>query len=134
MAEVMEAIAKRESKKGLVDAGGMFSFEESRTLVARLHPHGFIAAAIEAFANHYPLALRPQHFWLMVLQATAVHGKPDCFSSQIDCNVVEGLAAELSPGFSDTSDVENIALKMTVMDITKSFFSFKCMTMCGFPS
>jgi len=175
MAEALEAIAQRESQKGLVDAGGMFSFEESRSLVAQAHPHGFIAAATAAFANHYPLALRPQHFWLMVLQATAVHveqnaeevrakwvahegkkallvrcdefrlneknnwasvvdGKPDCFSSQIDCNVVEGLAAELSPGFSDTSDVENIALKMTVMDITKSFSSFKCMTMCGFPS
>merc|ERR1712190_202906 len=65
--------------------------------------------------------------------ASVVDGKPDCFSSQIDRNVVEGLAAELSPGFSDTSAVENIALKITVMDITKSFFSFKCSTCCGFP-
>merc|ERR1712100_931934 len=42
-------------------------------------------------------------------------------------------ASELSPAFSHTSCEENIALKITVMDITKSFFSFKCSTMCGFP-
>merc|ERR1712178_324637 len=73
MGEAMEAIAKRESKKGLVDAGGMFSFDANRRLVAETHPHGFIAAATAAFAKHYPLAVRPQHFWLMILQATAVH-------------------------------------------------------------
>merc|ERR1712232_1058076 len=66
--------------------------------------------------------------------ASIVDGKPDCFSVQIDKNVVEGLAKELSPAFSETSEVENIALKITVMDITKSFFSFKCSTCCGFPS
>merc|ERR1712232_573056 len=66
--------------------------------------------------------------------ASVVDGKPDCFSVQIDKNVVEGLAKELSPAFSGTAPVESIALKITVMDITKSFFSFKCSTCCGFPS
>jgi len=174
LAAVVHSLAQSESEKGLIDAGGVFDFAENATVLSHVHPHGFIAAATAAFANHYSLAVRPQHFWMMILQATAVHvdqnaeevranwvahegkkelevrcdefalggknnwasvvdGKPDCFSVQIDRNVVEGLAAELSPAFSDTSSVENIALKITVMDITKSFFSFKCSTMCGFP-
>jgi len=66
--------------------------------------------------------------------ASVVDGKQDCFSVQIDKNVVKGVAEELSPAFSSTSIVENIALKITVMDITKSFFSLQCSTMCGFPS
>merc|ERR1712228_739700 len=52
----------------------------------------------------------------------------------IDKNVVEGLPAELSPAFSGTSAIEIIALKITVMDIAKVFFSYKCCTCCGFPS
>jgi hypothetical protein len=173
--QAMNKIASRESQTGLVDAGGMFSFEEDACVLQTCHPHGFIGAATAAFAEHYPFAVKPQHFWLMILQAISIHvekhaeelrakwvahegkkelevrcdefvlgsrnnwasvvdGKPDCFSLQIDHNVVEGVAAELSPGFSNTTPVENIALKMTVMDITKSFFSFKCSTMCGFPS
>ena len=38
-----------------------------------LHPHGFLAAAVDAFANHYPLVLSPDHFWIMVLQGLAEH-------------------------------------------------------------
>merc|ERR1712232_1054137 len=174
LAQVMQQLAAKESGKGLIDAGGLFDFEDSATVLSRCHPHGFIAAATAAFANHYPLAVRPQHFWLMILQGIAKHvelngeevrskwvshegkkklevkcdefrlgcknnwasvvdGKPDCFSAQIDKNVVEGVAEELLAGFSNTSVVENIALKITVMDITKSFFSFKCSTRCGFP-
>lgn len=172
---VLQALSAGESEKGLVDAGGVFSFHPDSMVLDRCHPHGFIAAATAAFASHYPLSVRPQHFWLMILQATAVHvekhaeevraqwiahegkkelevrcdeftlgakndwasvvdGKPDCFSVQIDKNTVQGLAQELSPAFSNTSAVENIALKITAMDITKSFFSFKCSTLCGFPS
>lgn len=134
-----------------------------------------IAAATAAFAGHYPLAVKPQHFWLMILQSVATHveqkaeevrdkwvyhkdkmtlnvncdefalgsyndwasvvdGKPDCFSRQISKNIVEGLEKELLPDFTNTSPVENIALKVTVMDCVKSFFSFSCSTMCGFPS
>merc|ERR1719401_490989 len=156
----MNRLAVKESWKGLADASSMFGFSEDATVLNNCHPHGFIAAATAAFASHYPLAIRPQHFWLMILQATAVHveknaeevraqwvehegkkelevrcddfllggsndwasvvhGRPDCFSAQIDRNVVEGVAAELSPEFSDTSTNENIALKVTVMDITK---------------
>jgi len=38
-----------------------------------MHPHGFLAAAVDAFANHYPLALSPDHFWILVLQGLAEH-------------------------------------------------------------
>lgn len=175
LAAVVQRLACEECEKGLIDQGGVFHFAEGAEVLSQVHPHGFIAAATAAFANHYPLAVRPQHFWMMILQAIAVHvrkhaeeirgnwvshegkkelevrcdefgmgaknnwasvvdGKPDCFSAQIDANIVEGLASELAPAFSDTSTEENIALKMTVMDITQSFFSFKCTTMCGFPS
>ena len=139
------------------------------------HPHGFIAAAISAFANHYPLALRPQHFWLMILQAIATHvelnaeevrskwvahegkkellverhgfrlGLPndwagviddpkDGFLAQIGENVVEGVMQDLQPAFGGTTADERIASAITVMDATKSFFSFKAGTGCGFPS
>merc|ERR1719359_2171495 len=57
----------------LVDAGGVMPHDESEAVLTACHPHGFIAAAISAFANHYPLTLRPQHFWLMILQAIATH-------------------------------------------------------------
>merc|ERR1711920_412695 len=69
----MKKLAGEESAKGLVDAGGMFNFSPDATVLDKVHPHGFIAAATAAFASHYPLAIRPQHFWLMILQATAVH-------------------------------------------------------------
>jgi len=35
--------------------------------------HGFIAAITTAFAEHRPLALRPEHIWTLVLQAVAIH-------------------------------------------------------------
>lgn len=172
----MRSLACKESAvNGLVDEGGIFKFDQDALVLQTGHPHGFIAAATAAFAEHYPLSVRPQHFWLMILQAIAVHvgkhseelrehwvlhegkkelevkcdefclgsrndwasvvdGKPDCFSAQIDSNVVAGLVEELAPAFADTTSVENIALKITVMDVTKSFFSYKCSSMCGFPS
>jgi hypothetical protein len=33
--------------------------------------HGFVEAIVTAFRYHYPLALRPQHLWLLILQAVA---------------------------------------------------------------
>ena len=35
--------------------------------------HGFIQAITTAFAEHWPLALRPEHIWTLVLQAVARH-------------------------------------------------------------
>ena len=150
----------------LVDAGGVMPHDPNEELIEGCHPHGFIAAAVSAFANHYPLALRPQHFWLMILQAIATHvelnaeelrskwvahegkkellvwrvnfreGLPndwadvidnpeDGFLAQIGRNVVEGVMQDLQPAFGGTTADERIASAITVMDATKSFFSFK---------
>lgn len=35
--------------------------------------HGFLNAAMTAFAHHYPLSLSPDHIWLLVLQAVSAH-------------------------------------------------------------
>ena len=163
------------SSPQLVDAGGVMPHDPNERVLRDGHSHGFIMAAIAAFANHYPLALRPQHFWLMILQAIATHvdlhaeavrskwvahqgkkkllvqrdgfvlgkandwqavvaGKEDSFLTQIGINVIPGVMADLAPPFSDTSVDEAIAGAVTVMDVCKSFFSFKCSTCCGFPS
>jgi len=65
--------AGQPAPPSLVDAGGVMPHDPSEEVIEGCHPHGFIAAAVSAFANHYPLALRPQHFWLMILQAIATH-------------------------------------------------------------
>ena len=160
---------------GLVDAGGQMTTTAHDTVIAFGHRNGFISAVTNAFANHYPLALSPQHIWLCILQATAKHvelnseavrskwvaheGKKelvvrcdhfvlgesndwasvvdaaDGFAAQIDAHLVDGgMASLLVPSFSGTTDAERIAQKITVMDVTKSFFSFKFCTSCGFPS
>lgn len=171
----VRTLADKVGGGGLVDAGGCMPIEEGATVLARGHDHGFIAAATAAFAQHYPMAVRPQHFWLMIMQGVATHveqnaeavrakwvrhkgkktlvvrcdefclgsennwasvvdGKGDSFSAQIDNHVVEGVSEALSPAFSDTTPEEHIAAKITVMDVCKSFFTYKCSTMCGFPS
>ena len=168
----IDELAGKESPKGLVDQGGRAELDDK--LIERGHYHGFISAVSAAFANHYPLALRPQHFWLLILQGVAKHvelnaedvrtqwvshegqkelvvfrdnfvlntpndwagvvtGPSDSFAAQIDANVVDGVAAELSPAFGGTTTVERVCEKITVMDVCKSFFSYKVVTRCGFP-
>lgn len=160
----------------LIDEGGLYPEAKTTKLLQGMKvKNGFIAAALQAWNSHYPFVIAPQHVWLCILQALAVHveqnaeelrqkwvshegkktlevrcdeftlgkpndwasvvdGKPDSFSVQINKNVVEGLPKELVPEFSTLTPKENIAIKMTVMDITKSYFDFKCSTRCGFPS
>merc|ERR1719453_856983 len=65
------ALAKKESRDGLVDDGGMSHLDMA--LIDRHHYNGFIAAVTAAFANHYPLALKPNHLWLLILQGVAKH-------------------------------------------------------------
>ena len=62
-----------EPLRGLVDAGGRYAHPSDERMLAVGHEHGFIAAVTAAFKDHYPLALRPQHFWLMVAQGVATH-------------------------------------------------------------
>ena len=40
---------------------------------------------------------------------------------------------ELIPGFSGTTTTENIAMKITVMDIAKNYFNYEIITGCGYP-
>ncbi len=37
------------------------------------HRHGFLSAVCLAFDQHLPLVLRPEHFWVLILQAVATH-------------------------------------------------------------
>ena len=46
---------------------------------------------------------------------------------------MEGVAELVCPPFSNTTSIEDIAQKITIMDICKNYFDYKCMTMCGFP-
>ena len=66
--------------------------------------------------------------------AGVVTGGEDSFTSQIAANVVDGVFEQLSPAFSNTTVEESIAGGITVMDIAKNYFSYKCSTCCGFPS
>jgi hypothetical protein len=160
---------------GVIDSGGYSKCKVP--LLAAGHRHGFIAAVTTAFAKHFPLALRPQHFWLMILQAVATHvdlnaeelrkkwvahdgkrelrvrcddfvkgrsnpwetvveGRSDSFANQIAKNLVAGASDVLNPSFTgaQTTPAERIAQQITIMDVCKSYFSYKCCTMCGFPS
>ena len=60
-------------KDQLVDEGGMSGHPDGQRVLVGGHEHGFIAAVTAAFRDHYPLSLKPQHFWLMITQAVAVH-------------------------------------------------------------
>jgi len=173
---LLDLAAKDAPGKGLVDAGGQMPADGHPPILTGGHYNGFISAAITAFAEHYPLALKPQHFWLCICQAVAKHielnaepvrskwvkhaGKkelvvrrddfamghgakndwasvitaPDGFAAQIKTNTVAGVTEAIDLPLSGSSVAERIALQITLMDMTKSFFSFKCMTCCGFPS
>ena len=50
--------ASRPAPPGLVDAGGVMPHDPSEEVIAGCHPHGFIAAAVSAFANPVPVYRR----------------------------------------------------------------------------
>ena len=54
------------SRQSLIDDGAYFPEANSLDVISG-HENGFIAAATKAFAEHYPLAVKPQHFWLLIL-------------------------------------------------------------------
>ena len=57
----------------LVDPGGQMAAAADATALEPIHPHGFVSAAVAAFANHFPMQLRPQHIHLLILQGIAFH-------------------------------------------------------------
>ena len=46
---------------------------------------------------------------------------------------MEGVSELLCPPFSNTSRNEDIAQRITIMEICKNYFDYSCRTMCGFP-
>ena len=75
----------REIARGaLVDPGGVMPVAADATVLAPIHPNGFVSAAVAAFANHFPLQLRPQHIHLLILQAIAQHvdSQPEALRSK----------------------------------------------------
>lgn len=66
----IKQMARRDNAQ-LVDEGG---YSESPCyIIEEGHANGFIAAVTSAFKDHYPLRLRPQHIWLLILQGIATH-------------------------------------------------------------
>jgi hypothetical protein len=55
----------------LVDDGGVS--EHAPLLAKSLVEHAFLDAILIAFNDHRSLALKPSHFWLMVIQGVALH-------------------------------------------------------------
>ena len=47
------------SEGNLIDEGALFAECKKLLVIEHGHQNGFIAAATHAFANHYPLSLRP---------------------------------------------------------------------------
>lgn len=54
-------------------------------------------------------------------------------SHQIDNMVMPGVAERLAGGFSTTGLNEDIAAKVTVMEMCKSYFNYATRTICGIP-
>eukprot|EP00483_Globobulimina_turgida_P002237 UN02239 len=55
------------------------------------------------------------------------------FVNQIDKNTVEDTCKLFDCNFTTSILTEKIATKVTIMDICKNYFSYRCMTLCGFP-
>eukprot|EP01084_Bolivina_argentea_P196956 337606_1 len=62
--------------------------------------------------------------WMSVIQG---------FVQQIDKNTVNDTCALLDCDFTTSTLTEKIAGKVTIMDICKNYFEYRCSTCCGFP-
>jgi len=58
----------KRSKCGTLEASS-----DSTANVINSKVCSFITASIDAWANHYPIRYRPEHIWLLILQAVAIH-------------------------------------------------------------
>eukprot|EP00037_Helgoeca_nana_P004672 m.47359 g.47359 ORF g.47359 m.47359 type:complete len:219 (-) comp15613_c0_seq1:835-1491(-) len=68
---------KSQSERGPSVTYGLISSDScsghAGLLKAQNHGHGVVAAITTAFDQHLLLSLRPEHFWVLVLQAVARH-------------------------------------------------------------
>ena len=55
------------------------------------------------------------------------------FAEQIDKNTVDDTVKLFECNFSSSTMTERLSTKVTIMDICKNYFSYKCHTHCGFP-
>jgi len=62
--------------------------------------------------------------WMNVIQG---------FVDQIDKNTVSDTCELFDCDFTASTLTEKIATKVTIMDICKNYFSYRCRTCCGFP-
>lgn len=121
--------------------------------------HGLVDAIHLAYANHYPLVLRPDDFWLVILQGVANHlnavaqTKPPQAKETLDVRtegrsfqdihlhfaqlVVEKVGtktAELfTAGFSTSTGTDMAVRSIVLMDAFKSRFNYTMTTLCGIP-
>lgn len=51
----------------------MYTISDAPPVLSDGYNNGFINAAVTAFAQHRPLSLKPDHFWILVMQAVATH-------------------------------------------------------------
>ena len=56
----------------------------------------------------------------------------ESFCDQIDKNTSKDCVSLLESDFSNSTQVDKIATKITIMDICKSYFQFVVRTRCGF--
>ncbi len=70
-------LSSNNNEQVLVDNGSYSRVTEGkqRDLLHRStnNRHGMITAMVNAFSNHYPLVLRPQQIWIMILQGVSDH-------------------------------------------------------------
>ena len=57
----------------------------------------------------------------------------DEFCEQIDKTTVKDSVSLLEADFSNATKVDKINAKITIMDICKNYFEYRCCTKCGFP-
>lgn len=133
--------------------------------------NSFINATLTAWSNHRALVVSPDHFWLAILQAVALHvnansaslrkgfvkhsGKKQIvvrrdgfkldsrandwagviheLNSKIGETAVEDVLPLLQPQFSTSTSEEELAIKLTVMEVVTKYYDFVVMTLCGFP-
>ena len=70
--------AAKMSMQKIVQFAGCAKLEASSkselVVIETYHPIcSFIEASLEAWALHYPIRFKPEHIWLLILQAVAVH-------------------------------------------------------------
>merc|ERR1719228_158318 len=60
----------KAAKYGILEAS---SYSDINVVDSNAGISSFITASLDAWANHYPIRFKPEHIWLLILQAVAIH-------------------------------------------------------------